>query len=237
METETFIGIILITFAIFYPIFLVGKKMSNMRDRTHLLESELENAKTEAKKSAKECEQMQKRIHVNLMSLLKDLSWMLRDTSPEEANRSGLHVPLTRLTAIHVLWVVNGGGHYGFHSDGTYAEYIPWVVNLQRDFEQHACKRDVTAGHLATWRTEIAAAQVYLLQLDGKERMGMGGGSRYVDDDELPELAKLKGGMRWIIDRTKTGNCPFEFGPYIVRDLETIIARIEALGDKKDKET
>ncbi|KKW34013.1 MAG: hypothetical protein UY79_C0007G0033, partial [Parcubacteria group bacterium GW2011_GWA2_53_21] len=36
-------------------------------------------------------------------------------------------------------------------------------------------------------------------------------------------------GMRWIIERTKTGNCPFPFGPYIERDLEALIARIETL--------
>jgi len=230
MDLNIIIGLLLALTLFGWVVSRLTSKWLNMRERVRSLKLQLEKAEAEKEQSSKTLREMRERCRKDLLYVSPKLSWMLKVFQPDDQVNWNPLFPGLFLERIHALWFVHEGvsllGRYEIRSASP---IISWIDALHGSFLQAVDKKGVTSGHLATWRTEIAAAEVYLLQLDGRGRMGMGGGRRHFGDDELPKLVDLMGGMRWIIERTKTGNCPFPFGPYIERDLEALIARIETL--------
>lgn len=203
--------------------------------RCNILEKGSESARKEAKKSAEALWEMRERCRNTLISLHHELMYMLLHDYPSPGDRARADNRLFELLhQMQAIWSVYEESIPFDTSIPSCYGFLPypirsWAGHLH-DKIMLGLESGVTTGHLATWRTEIAAAQVWLIQLDGRGRLGQNGGRRQFSDDEIRELVPLKGGMRWIINqRTSTGNCPFPFGPYIERDLEALIARIEAL--------
>ena len=222
MDLISVVSLLLVLVFFGWVVSRVTGKWLGMRDRIHSLTLKLEKAEAEREQSSKTLREMRERCRQILFLRYIQLSSRLHVTSPEYLNRKGFNALFSHPADLVSLWLV--------YEDRCFTEsaspILSWSISFHDRLLQKVTSGQVTTGHLATWRTEIAAAQVYLLQLDGRGRMGVNGGTRHFRDDELLDL---KGGMHWIVERTKTGNCPFPFGPYIERDLEALIARIEIL--------
>jgi hypothetical protein len=194
------------------------------------LKTRLVDAQKNDKKSSDALSNRQERCREQLMRLCEDFSRSCKEYSVNTTDRSEAFVLFFGLMSAFSCSIQRICGIY----EDT-REVVPWLNKIFHRNTTKMCSGSISAGHLVTWRTEIAALQVYLYQLDGRGRMGMDDETRSFTDDELISLSNLKGGMRWIIERTLAGNCPFPFGPNIGRDLDVLIKRIEAVESKTAK--
>jgi hypothetical protein len=192
----------------------LGRSVRSLTEDNLHLTRKLDQAGQSLEAFRKMREQCRQELETRLSALLG----VFRENDPKEVSQV-LPTVAYCLGRIEVLWCLVDSNHRAMRWAYEFAQKILLVGTVSK-------------SHLGTWRTEAAAALVYLFQLDGQGHMGIGGVTRFIADEELHDLAVLVPGMRWIIDRTRTRNCPFSFGPYIERDLEALIARIETLKAK-----
>lgn len=220
METETIIGglILVVIVSLIVIYYMIGRikslTMQLESSETKLKDSEtkFENSQGEAKRLFDKQETFQAQCHEALLDRQREMIFQLRYYNPEDHSEHDAQCLVFQLAWLQAMWWAAR-----YSGQGWANELTQRMLNTS----------PVTTGHLATWRQELMAAQVYLIQLDwphentyGITRLG------HVPDEELRKLTELVPGMRWIIERMKTRNCPF---PMNVEDLMMLVERIETL--------
>jgi hypothetical protein len=222
VDLNSIIGLILLLLLVGFIAFRHGIKWLEMRERIRSLTMKLKVSEARAEQLDGGRQELRKSSRKLLLCELGELKRKLRDCEPSLWIQSLSTITYTLGSAI-ALWKITEP-----NSSAT-----RWGNELARKI---LLANEVTTGDLATWRTEVSAAQIYLLRLDSSVGIGNGSGSGGISDEELNGLVELKGGMCWIIDRRGAGNCPFPFSRYIDHDLKGLIWRIEALESKSAAE-